>query len=589
MIDTPKGTDSQVNESKTTETRKAEVPKRKPAAKRFGVREPNQAARILALAEQMGMVCFHTPGGDPAPYALIPVEGHREVWRMRSNNFRQLLAVMFYRDARSPPGRQATEEALGVLQARALFDGAEQRVFTRLAEHEGAIYLDLADEKWRAVRIDKTGWRVVENPPVMFRRSRGMLPLPMPVRGGSLETLRGFLNVGSDDDWLLMQAWLLAAYRPDSPYPLLALHGEQGSAKSWTAGCLRNLIDSNIAPLRAEPRNLHDLVLAATNGWVIALDNLSSLHLWLSDGLCRLSTGGGFSTRELYTNEEEALFDVRRPVILTGITELAVQADLQDRSILVVLPTIDDERRRDERSLRAAFEVARPAILGAILSGVSGALKHLDSVKLDRKPRMADFAIWATAAEPGLGWGRGAFMRAYTGNRQDATETTLEAWPIVAPLRELLEISAGSWEGTATWLLTNLETLVPDAVKARRGWPAAANALSGQLRRLAPALRSVGIQVDLVREDHARTRTIRIVRIVPTVRAVPERVGSADDPTPLADDPADDLCGDRPQNSCLSDDPDGADDLSAMNPSATESPDTLFTVEPEESAPSPWR
>jgi hypothetical protein len=168
-----------------------------------------------------------------------------------------------------------------VLRGRARFDGATYQVHTRIAEHEGAIYLDLCDESWRAVYIKPDGWEVVTHSPVKFRRAKGMLELPEPKRGGTVEKLRDFVNV-STDDWPLIVSWLVATFRPDKPFPVLALHGEQGSAKSTTARVLRSLIDPNKADLRSEPREERDLMIAAKNGWLIALDNLSRLSISLS-------------------------------------------------------------------------------------------------------------------------------------------------------------------------------------------------------------------------------------------------------------------------------------------------------------------
>src|SRR5207247_939244 len=155
--------------------------------------------------------------------------------------------------------------------------------------------------------------------------------------GGQLSELRQFINVKDDDDWKLLVAFLTAALRPKGPYPVLVLHGEQGSAKSTTARVLRAMVDPNSSPLRSEPRDGRDLMIAANNACLVCFDNLSRIPRWLSDCICRLATGGGFSTRALYTNEEEALFDAQRPVIITGIEELASRGDLLERSIILYL------------------------------------------------------------------------------------------------------------------------------------------------------------------------------------------------------------------------------------------------------------
>mgnify|MGYP001567769299 FL=1 len=185
-----------------------------------------------------------------------------------------------------------------------------------------------------------------------------------------------------------MVAWLVAAFRPIGPYPVLDIEGEQGSAKSTTGRVLRALVDPNKADLRTVPRDERDLMIAAHNGWVVAYDNLSGIPLWLSDALCRLSTGGGFSTRELYTDTEEILIDVQRPIIINGIDAMIERGDLQDRTIPLVLPQIPSDRRRDEKEFWREFEAARPRLLGAVLDIVSVALGRVDSVRLARSPRM---------------------------------------------------------------------------------------------------------------------------------------------------------------------------------------------------------
>src|SRR4029079_17404674 len=214
-----------------------------------------------------------------------------------------------------------------------------------VAEHAGRIYLDRADEQWRAVQIGAEGWRVLGCPPVRFRRAPGMLPLPLPERGGSIKDLRPFLNVPQEHDFVLVVAWLLAAFRPTGPYPLLAISGEQGSAKTVVSKLLRALVDPNAAPVRALPREERELMIAAHNGHLLAFDNLSGLPVWLSDALCRVATGGSFAVRQLYTDDEEVLFKAARPTLLNGIEDVVGRLDLADRTIFLTLGPIGEEQR----------------------------------------------------------------------------------------------------------------------------------------------------------------------------------------------------------------------------------------------------
>lgn len=455
-------------------------------------RGPTQATQLVGLAEAAEL--FHTPSGEA--FATVPVGKHGETWPVRSKGFRRWLSRRFYESARTAPSSQALQDALGVLEGRAQYDGPERAVYTRVAEHDGAIYLDLANDAWEAVEITPGGWRILADPPVRFRRAKGMLPLPHPETGGSLEELRPFLNV-ADEDRPLVVGWLIGTLRPRGPYSVLIEHGEQGSAKSTAGRVLRSLVDPNTAALRAEPREGRDLMIAATNGWLMAFDNLSHLPPWLSDALCRLATGGGFATRELYANDEEVIFDAQRPVLLNGIEDIASRSDLLDRAIVVYLPNIPEDHRRPEAEFWAAFEAARPRILGALLDAVSAALRNLPQVKLERLPRMADFALWVVAAEPALGWEPGTFLAAYARNRDGANELGLEASPVAVALRELLATApvGTPFPGTATEWLGFLSRKVSPEFRHQRGWPKNARALSNALRRLAPNLRAAGIDV----------------------------------------------------------------------------------------------
>ncbi len=433
---------------------------------------PTQAQLLVRCAA--GAELFHTPAGEA--YASVPVGGHRETHQVKAKGFRRWLVRAFFNEQDRPPGAQALQDALGLLEARAQFDGTERQVFVRVAEGGSGdtIYVDLANERWEVVEIGADGWRILpgDRAPVRFRRSRGMLALPVParqnVRDDLDDLLRGFINSSDEDAIKLVIAWLVQALRPTGPYPVLIFQGEQGSAKSTAERLVRSLVDPSTAPLRTTPSNERDLVIAATNSWCVAFDNISTLQPWLSDAACRLSTGGGFSARELYTDSEEVLFDATRPQLFNGITEVATRPDLLDRALVVTLPPIPADKRRPEAELWREFEQARPRILAALFDAVSGALGAVEAVRLEGMPRMADFAVWATAAEDALGWERGAFMAAYAGNRAEATEDALEADPVAGAVRELME-DRDEWTGTAGELWESAERAGKRGHQAHQG------------------------------------------------------------------------------------------------------------------------
>lgn len=398
----------------------------------------SQATRLIRSVSDLEF--FHSP--HLQPYATADVAGHRETYPIRSKGFRAYLNRRFYLEHGQALSSKALQDTLGALESQALYAPLEHKVFCRVGEFDGNVYIDLGGSQWDAIEITREGWAVTAHPPVKFRRARGMLPIPRPVRNPEgAANLAELLNVRVDNgDLLLVIAWELAAMFPKGPFPILVLNGQHGSGKTTLSRILRNLIDPNEAPLRAQPRDERDFMIAASNSWTIGLDNLSYLPDWFSDALCRLSTGGGFATRELYTDEEEVLFNVQRPIIMNGIEELATRGDLMDRAIVIEPPQMSRNKRMTEKDLWLKFEQYRPGILGYFLDAVCGALGNLGRIQMPELPRMADFAELIISAESSLGWREGKFMEAYRRNRKEATEVAIDA-SLVARLL----LSLGSW------------------------------------------------------------------------------------------------------------------------------------------------
>jgi hypothetical protein len=202
-----------------------------------------------------------------------------------------------------------------------------------------------------------------------------------------------------------------------------------------------------------------DLPAFAKNNPVLCFDNLSTIGAHLADELCRLATGGGLGGRKFYTNDGEATFNARRPVLLTGINDVATRGDLTDRTIVVRLEKIPEAERRTDAEVREAFALAHSRILAALLDMVTMGLRRYEDVRRERRrlPRMADFALWGFAVAPALGWSAEDFDRAYRANRNEAFEAAIEDDPIAPHILGLLQgRPEKSWLGTTEQLWTRI-------------------------------------------------------------------------------------------------------------------------------------
>ena len=202
-------------------------------------------------------------GSDGRSYASVTVNGQAECRELKSKAFRNLLTHAALKATGKLPTPEAIAAVVGVLEANAEFDGAREDVFLRVARGPSgsSYFLDLADREGRIIEIQSDGWEPVTTAPVCFRRAAGQLALPMPERGGSLELLKKYVNVEAAD-WPLFVGWLTAAVRPVGPHPILVLTGEQGAAKTTMLRVCRRLIDPNASPVRSQPKELRDLMIA---------------------------------------------------------------------------------------------------------------------------------------------------------------------------------------------------------------------------------------------------------------------------------------------------------------------------------------
>lgn len=465
---------------------------------------------LLELIKDNYLGVYQTPNGEA--YISAGLQGYRvENLPISSSAFRLYASKLYYKEHGRMPKKSEIAETLDLLIGQALFESPVFENHVRLASENGAIYLDLCDEKYRQVKIDKNKWEVIESihSPVNFIRMPRMQPMVLPEKGGTLDELRPFLNLRDEHDFTMIVGWLVGTYQVNGSYPINIFQGEQGSGKSSMSRLLGDLVDPSSPALSTMPRTERDLAISASKSHLLAYDNLSGINDAMSDSLCRVATGGGFVTRKLYSNDEETVFNYKRPVLLNGITGIVYRYDLADRSLFITTTPIPKDKRQTEGELKAKWDEARGRILGALLDAVSAALHNIGDTEVEGYPRMADFARWVVAAEEVLPWPKGRFVREYETNRMNIIDDALRSDPIASAILSYCD-RKGNFSGTPTELMNALNQIVDDDTRKSALWPKQPNGLTRKLNRIATFLREKNIDIQSGKSGQ-RNITIKVV------------------------------------------------------------------------------
>lgn len=453
------------------------------------------ASELIGLVTEQGSL-FFDDHADKA-FVTVNIQDVEHTMAIGSKSFSDWLSFSYYTSTKgeSEFGSSASEsvmkQACFALSGIAKYEGERQRAYLRTAQHDGKHYIFLANEKMQVVEVLSTGWNIQDKSPVKFWKSAAMQDLPVPIFGGDLNALWEFINVPVEDRPLVL-AWLLEALRAESKKPVLAITGLQGTAKSSTHDKLKQLSDPNVVNLRAAPKNREDIFISAGCNWVVSFENISHFTPEMQDALCTLSTGGGFAARTLYTNSEETIISVQRPVIINSIPTVATAQDLTDRLIAIELQPI---AYREDTELNQAWEEAKPAIFGGLLDLFVKTLAKLPEVTLVNPPRMADFTRLGEAMMQAQGEEAGFFTDLYINNRSKSIAKALESSPVAVAICAMVESHTGMSLTVYKDTMQNLLNKLSNEKLGGESLPRTPRGLSDVLKRQSPALLIYGIEI----------------------------------------------------------------------------------------------
>ncbi|WP_206155024.1 hypothetical protein [Clostridium muellerianum] len=472
-------------------------------------------------------------------YAAVNVNGHIEVYKIGSKKFKMWLTKKYYDETGKAPSSDAMNQALGVFEMKAMYEGDERTLARRCTKHEGKYYYDLADSNWRNVEISKDGWRIVDDAPILFVRNKNMKSQVLPVQYDDLSILDKHYRYKNKEDAILHKVNMVTKFIPDIAHPIDVIHGEKGASKTTSMKKDRSIVDPAVRDVVSMPTSKEDLALILSNNYMPCFDNLDNITAEKSDMLCMAATGGGFSKRTLFTDDDETILYFKEPVSLNGINVVATRADLLDRSILLELERIPPEERKEEKVIWEEFEKDKPKILGGIFTTLSKAMTIYDSVELDRMGRMADFTRWGYAVAEAASIGGEAFLDAYLNNQSRANEEAVESNPVAAAVIKLMN-DTNRWDGTVGRLLGELNRIAEkESINVHsKLWAKEPNVLSRRLKEVKSNLELLGIYYTI--RPRSKGKKITITKGT----ANTEIVRPIDDVDEVVDNGFDELFGD---------------------------------------------
>ena len=464
-------------------------------------------------------------GIDPS---VSPTAIHYENWPIGSKNYRHFIERQYRLQYQESPPKVILDSVLEILAGNALFGDLSFQTHIRTARYEDRIFIDLTNDHWHCVEISASGWSLSpDKPPVKFLRTNNVEAMPIPDPSGDFHSLRQVFRLSSQDDYVLLAAWLMYALIENGPYPVLALEGVAGSSKSTVTKQIKQLLDPRKPFIQSVPRNIGDLFITANNAHLITIDNLSEIGQDLSNILCGIATGTGFSKRALYSDSDEVYYDVCKPIVFNSINSVIDFSDLADRSIRLCLPPIGTttnvvdianqaplpasaSERLGIEEINARFQQWAPKIMGAIFNAIQAALPHYKTIRaLPAEIRMMDFAQWAVAAGKALTNDDRDFTRIFLDNRRHSSLPLLEANVLSSALLKLMK-SQAYWSGSPTELFNVLSDLVGAEEKQDKTFPKRANQLTRELNKSITTLKQFGIDYSHSDGNNHKVRRITI-------------------------------------------------------------------------------
>ena len=469
------------------------------------------------------------------PHIALPIQDHLEVLPVDSNVFKNWYKMFIFERDGIVLDSTTINDLCGLASAYAASAkyGTQINLNLRTAlksDFKTEWIYDLVNKNWEFIRITSSGWDIFRNE-IIFRRYNNQKAQVYPDRNYEadiFDQFMGLVNIKDKESILLLKCYIISLFIPEIQKVVLILRGSQGAAKSSLQEFIRTLVDPSIAKTLVFPRQLNELIQQLSHNYITYYDNISSIPPWISDQLCRAVSGSASSKRQLYTDDDDKIYNFKRCVGMNGINLVATKEDLLDRSIIIGLDDIEDENRRIPQELWKEFDNIRPKLLGYIFDILAKVLEYEENnsevIKKLKLTRMTEFAKHGEIISRCIGNKENEFINAYKRNREIQVDEIVESSQVATAImcmmfRKYEDLKV--WDGTPTALYTELREVAQNDVwelnidTNDRYWPKNVKSLGKRLNEIKPTLKAKGLKITHYKEsDVHRTRKVEIRKVL---------------------------------------------------------------------------
>lgn len=386
----------------------------------------SQADILLEIVEAEAHECYHNK--DRSAFVQIIENEYPVNYPLDSEPYRQMLTGIFYKTTHRSIRKDAVQQVIDTLKAKAIFEGREYQTEKRFAMHNGELYYFLADVENTILCISKRGIELCKEPPIRLIKGDFMLEQPIPIKGKNfLDLLRKYYHLASNEDELLHDVILVARLISNIEQPIVIYTGPKGSYKTTSMDMDKRILDASSANVAMMSANEEDFLLLLASQSIICLDNIDRVDKQ-ADVLCQVVTGSTFIRRQRFKDHELCKVNLKSSLYMTGINILSGRTDLLSRCIFLNTEQPVSRSRKSKNYLMEEFERDKPYIMYGLFTTLSDAMEiydEIEEVKLESDDRLMDFIRWGYSIAEALGYGGGCFLNAYKKNRYGIAEESL--------------------------------------------------------------------------------------------------------------------------------------------------------------------